>query len=304
MIAFSRFTHYFSAIVAHGSIRKAAEALHVSASAIDRQILQAEKEIGAPLFERLPRGLRPTAAGELFVRLVRDWERDYRRALTQIDDLKGLKRGHVDVAIIDALTEGFVATVIARLAAERPGITVGVQVLDNEEIARKIAEGDVDFGLLLAPESSKDLRMHCAIDAPLGVAFPPSHPLAAHTSVRVSHTLDCRPILPAPPLVVNEHVLALYHRHGVDVQRFMTCNNTQMMRSLVRQGLGVAVLSWLDVAVDVANGQLAFRPLKEIHIKPLKLHLAVAARRQLSSAASEVIRYFEAGMANIGLHSA
>src|ERR1700744_4523794 len=123
MITFSRFTHYFSAIVDYGSIRTAAQALPVSASAIDRQVLQAEKEIGAPLFERVPGGLRLTAGGEVFVNLVRGWQRDYRRALTQIDELQGLKRGHIEVAIIDALTEGFVAEVIAKLAADHPGLT-------------------------------------------------------------------------------------------------------------------------------------------------------------------------------------
>jgi DNA-binding transcriptional LysR family regulator len=301
MITFSRFTNYFSAIVEHGSIRKAAEALHVSASAIDRQVLQAEKEIGAPLFERVPGGLRLTAAGEVFVNLVRGWQRDYRRALTQIDELQGLKRGHIEVAIIDALTEGFVAEVIAKLAVEHPGLTVGVQVLDNDEVARKIVAGDVDFGLLLASESTKDLQIRASADAPLGVAFQPGHPLQNGAHVRVAHTLDYKPILPAPPLVISERVTSLFDRHDVDAQRFMACNNTQMMRSLVRQGVGVAVLCWLDVTVDVAAGQMDFRPLRDTHLKPLQLHLCVAARRQLSHGAREVIRHFEAGMANIGL---
>lgn len=301
MITFSRFTNYFSAIVEHGSIRKAAEALHVSASAIDRQVLQAEKEIGAPLFERVPGGLRLTAAGEVFVNLVRGWQRDYRRALTQIDELQGLKRGHIEVAIIDALTEGFVAEMIAKLAVDHPGLTVGVQVLDNDEVARKIVAGDVDFGLLLASESTKDLQIRASANAPLGVAFQPGHPLRDSAHVRVAHTLDHKPILPAPPLVISERVTSLFDRHDVDAQRFMACNNTQMMRSLVRQGVGVAVLCWLDVAVDVAAGQMEFRPLRDTHLKPLQLHLCVAARRQLSHGAREVIRYFEAGMADIGL---
>lgn len=92
-----------------------------------------------------------------------------------------------------------------------------------------------------------------------------------------------------------------FDRHDVDAQRFMACNNTQMMRSLVRQGVGVAVLCWLDVAVDVAAGQMDFRPLRDSHLKPLQRHLCVAARRQLSHGAREVIRYFETGMADAGL---
>ncbi|MCY0386242.1 LysR family transcriptional regulator [Robbsia sp. Bb-Pol-6] len=298
MVVFSRFTGYFVAVAQFGSIRKAAEALHVSASAIDRQILQAEAEIGTPLFERLAHGLRPTAAGEIFLKEVRGWQKAYRRARVQVDDLKGLKRGHVEVAIIDALTEGMVADAIGRLTADHPGLTVGIQVLDNEDIARSVAAGDVDFGLLLQSASTTDLEIRATAAAPLGVAFPPGHPLQASSAVRVSHTLDFKPILPGPPLVISEQVHALYRRQGMDATAFMSCNNTQMIRSLVRQGVGVGVLCWLDVAADVAHGRLDFRPLRDMKLAPLTLQLCVAARRQLSHGAREAIRYLEAGMAD------
>jgi hypothetical protein len=62
---FSRFARYFDAVARLGSIRRAAEQLAVSPSAIDRQLSHAEDELGARLFERLPRGLRLTASGEM-----------------------------------------------------------------------------------------------------------------------------------------------------------------------------------------------------------------------------------------------
>ena len=67
LIAFSRFTRYFRVVAGAGSIRRASEELNVSASAIDRQLLRAEEELQTPLFERLPTGLRLTAAGELLM---------------------------------------------------------------------------------------------------------------------------------------------------------------------------------------------------------------------------------------------
>ncbi|WP_144158632.1 LysR family transcriptional regulator [Paraburkholderia sp. BCC1885] len=299
MITFSRFTNYFATVVEHGSIPKAAEALQVSASAIDQQILQAEQEIGAQLFDRAPQGLRLTAAGEVFDNLLARWQRDYRHALTQIDELQGLGRGHIEVAIIEALTEGFVAEVIARLANDHPGLTVRVQVFDNDEVARRIVAGDVDLGLLLTPESTQGLEIRASVNAPLGVAFAPGHPLHGNADLRVCHTLDHKPILPAPPLMISECVGSLFQQHQVDMRRFMTCNNTQMMRSLVRRGMGVAVLGWLDVASDVASGDMDFRQLQDAHLKPLRLHLCEATGRPLTHGADLASRYFEAGMAEI-----
>ncbi|QEO27383.1 LysR family transcriptional regulator [Xanthomonas translucens pv. undulosa] len=108
MPTFSRFPRYFMEVAHWCSIRRAAEALHVSASAIDRQILKAEQALGVQLFERLPSGLRLTRAGELLLVDVRRWEKSFQRTLEQLDELKGLRRGHVEIAMIDALSEGIV----------------------------------------------------------------------------------------------------------------------------------------------------------------------------------------------------
>ena len=92
MTPFWRFTGYFLEVARRGSLRKAAEVLHVSASGIDRQILQAEGLLETALFERLPRGLKLTAAGELLLDDLRPWRKEYMRTLERLDELKGLKR--------------------------------------------------------------------------------------------------------------------------------------------------------------------------------------------------------------------
>ncbi len=74
MFAFSRFLLYFTEVARQGLFRKASEALHVSASSIDRQILRVEQELAMPLFERHPTGLRLTAAGELLLHAANNWK--------------------------------------------------------------------------------------------------------------------------------------------------------------------------------------------------------------------------------------
>jgi DNA-binding transcriptional LysR family regulator len=63
----------------------------------------------------------------------------------------------------------------------------------------------------------------------------------------------------------------------------------KMMRSLVRSGAGIGILSLIDVAADVDEGRLAFVPLHARQTKPLTLALCIAPRRQLSRAAQLVI---------------
>src|SRR4051794_13625457 len=92
------------AVARHGSIRKAAEALHVVSSALNRRILDLEREMGCDLFERLPRGVRPTAAGELFLEYVRRSMRELDDVSSQIDGLRGLLKGRVRVAVAESVT--------------------------------------------------------------------------------------------------------------------------------------------------------------------------------------------------------
>ena len=83
-----RFLRYVDEVARAGSIRKAAEQLHVTASAVNRRVMDLEEELGAPLFERRPRGVRLTAAGELFVRYIREQTGDVERMRSQIEDLR------------------------------------------------------------------------------------------------------------------------------------------------------------------------------------------------------------------------
>ena len=91
-----RFLRYIDEVARAGSIRKAAEQLHVTASAVNRRIMDIEEELGAPLFERRARGVRLTAAGELFLRYIREQAGDVARVQSQIEDLKGLRSAKED----------------------------------------------------------------------------------------------------------------------------------------------------------------------------------------------------------------
>ncbi|EQD34685.1 transcriptional regulator, LysR family, partial [mine drainage metagenome] len=116
-----RAAHYFDEVGRRGSIRKAAERLHIAPSAVDRQILQLEARIGAPLFERLPKGLRMTAAGELLLETIRRWKREYEVLQAQIRDLQGLCSGEVSIALVEGATE-FMTDTLRQFRTRYPGI--------------------------------------------------------------------------------------------------------------------------------------------------------------------------------------
>jgi DNA-binding transcriptional LysR family regulator len=283
---FSRFTRYFAEVARLGSIRKASEQLNVSASAIDRQILRAEEEFGMALFERLPTGLRPTAAGELLLDAAGRWGHDFARVQAQMSDLRGLRRGRVRLALIDALSEGFVSRLIRDMRREFPGITFEIKVLDNVRVLASIVAGDVDCGLMLNPQSSKDVVVRSHRDVFLGFVTPPGHPFAAVESCRFSRCVGHDMVAPAEPLALCDQVRTLERTAGVGLRVVAACDNIQMIKSLVADGAGIGILSSLDVLEEVRTGALAFTRIADTALKPLTLALCVGHARQLSSAAN------------------
>jgi len=290
VLPFSRFSRYFIEVSRHGSLRKAAQALHVAASSIDRQILHAEKELEIRLFERLPSGLKLTSAGELLLDDMRRWRKDYGRTLQRVDDLKGLKRGHVGIAVIDALSEGFVARTIAELGEERPLFTFDVRVLENSAVAEAVITSEVDCGVMLDPIESPSLKIRARAEIPIGMAMRPDHPLARESSLTISRALvGYRQIVAAAPLIVHERAKRLYAPYQANSDQIVSCNDIRMIRSLIRAGAGIGILSLIDLAMDVDEGRLTFVRLQGRQTKPLTLALCIAPHRQLSQAAQSVI---------------
>lgn len=301
MPAFSRFLRYFMVVGRTGSIRKAADELNVSASAIDRQILNAEAELGMPLFERLSSGLRLTAAGEVFMAAGAKWQKSLGDVLAQVDDLRGLKRGHVDVAIIHALTKGYIPAALHRVHDRYPGITVGVRVLDNDAVRAAVASGEVDFGICFEPQSVRDLSVRAFAEVRLGFVTPAGHPFAQRGPSRFSTCAGQTMILPAPPLAVEQQVSVLQAAAQVPLHRAISSDNIQMILSMVLQGTGIGVLTSLDVMTEVASGRLAFTPISDPILKPMIVALATATSRTLSYAADIVLSEIQQGFAALAL---
>src|SRR5262245_28837188 len=115
-----RVLRYVDEVARVGSIRKAADQLNVTASAVNRRIMDLEEELDTPLFERRPRGVRLTAAGEVFVSYLREQNSDLERMKSQIEDLKGMRRGTVRVACSQAVALDFLPRQIAEFRKRHP----------------------------------------------------------------------------------------------------------------------------------------------------------------------------------------
>ena len=183
-----RFLRYVDEVARAGSIRKAAEQLHVTASAVNRRIMDLEEELDAPLFERRARGVRLTAAGELFVRYIREQNGDVERMKSQIEDLKGLRRGTVRIACSQALALDFLPREIAAYRRQFPLVQFDVQVFDHERAMATLAAYEVDLVLVFRPPFLANFQPLMSLQQRLVALMRADHPLSRHKAIRLS---DC-----------------------------------------------------------------------------------------------------------------
>jgi DNA-binding transcriptional LysR family regulator len=282
------FLRYFHEVALHGSIRKAATALNVASSAINRQILKTEDELGVKLFDRLPGGVRLTAAGEVLLRHVRDTLGNYDRALGEIDGLRGIQSGHVSIAALDSLLVDVLPRVLGDFARRHPAVTFAVQATAPLAATAAVIAGQAELALTFVGPSRPSLDLLRAVRMPIGAVMSSRHRLARRPAVAFED-LAGEPVLlqqETPPLVPFLDDAFAAFRSSATV-RFVS-NSIEMLRHVLRAGLGIAFFTRLGFLRDIEAGDLVWIPVASPRLQRLQLGLFVPARRSLSPASRAV----------------
>jgi DNA-binding transcriptional LysR family regulator len=170
--------YYFHAVRRAGSIRAAARTLNVASSAVNRQILKLEEDIGAALFERTVRGLRLTSVGEMFARHVMTVLQDHDRFISDVQSLSGTWRGQLRIACVEALAGSLLPDVIKGHRDRAKRVTFVTRTMGSFEIQDVLVQGDADIGVAFALRHSPDLRQVALKRFRLGAVMALNHRLA------------------------------------------------------------------------------------------------------------------------------
>src|SRR5690554_5186271 len=119
----SSILRYIDEVERQRSIRKAARVLNVASTAVNRQILNLEAELGTKIFNRVPDGVELTQAGEVIIAHARKTLFEFQKAREEISDITGLRVGHVRIATLDSLTFNFIPNLLNEFIKDHPGVT-------------------------------------------------------------------------------------------------------------------------------------------------------------------------------------
>jgi len=280
------------AIAETGSFTAAGEKLHVSQSAISRQILILEDELGEPVFHRIGRRIRITAAGESLLQLSHRVFRDLQDTVSAISDTREALRG--SIGLVGGMT--VCLYVFPRLLAEvrriHPSLDMRVTVGSTQRSIEMLRTGGGDLGLLTLPIEASDLVSVPLLQEELLLVTYPSHPLAAQKQI-VPAALEKQPfVLFETGSITRRIVEEFFGRERISPPVIMETENVEIIKAMVRSGLGISIIPWQAAAADVSTRQLFCSRIAGVSLERQTGWLYPKMGR-LPRAVTEVMRVFD-----------
>jgi len=274
---------YVDQVARSGSIQAAGKELHVAASAVNRQILQLEEELGVLLFERLPRGMRLTPPGATIVTLARRWRSDEQRAGREIRQMQGVHQGQVRVSAMDSHATGVLPQLVEALALHHPQVALEIEIHGSEDAVAAVLGDRADIAAVFNLTPRRDLHTLWQCDLPFGCIVAPQHPLAHAASASMQEVCAHPIALQSKKLLIRRYLEAHYSWLFAEARNRVETNSLHLVKALVQSGRYVAFTSELDAAPELITGALRFVPVRDAGIEPQSVSLVIDAGKPLSS---------------------
>ena len=283
----------FRAVAEAGGFSRAAEIIHVSQPAISMQVAELEEALGAPLFERLPRGVRLTDAGQTllgYAQRIATLEGEAERAMRE---LRGLERGRLALGASTTIGSYLLPKVLGEFRARHPAVELDLTIANTDEIKTRLLDRTLDLGLTEgAPPDGDDLSTRVFCEDELIVVAPPDHLFAARVKgkplpkpITVRQLCMQAHLVREPGSGTREVVDRALSNCGARIENVaLTLSTTEAIKRAVAAGLGLAVVSRLCVGLELGSGLLAEVPVRDLKLRRPLHELTLRGRQPSPSA--------------------
>jgi DNA-binding transcriptional LysR family regulator len=270
------------------SFTQAAQELHLSQPAVSMQIKQLEDSAGLPLFEQLGKKVYLTEAGREMYHYCRTIAAELEEAEDVLEQLKGIQRGHLDIAV--ASTANYFATrLLAAFAKQHEGVTFSLDVTNRESLLRQLENNDKDLVIMGRPPANMPLELEAFMENPLVVIAPPDHPLAGK-KVSLKQLQQESFVVREAGSGTRIAMERFFNEHGVSLQTGMEMTSNEAIKQSVEAGLGLGIVSIHTLALELEVGRLVVLQVEDF---PILRHWYVVHRKgKRLSPIAEAFRQF------------
>jgi DNA-binding transcriptional LysR family regulator len=285
-----RVLRYFLAVVRAGSIRGGADALHVTPSAVSRQIADLESTCGHVLLDRLTRGVAPTEAG----RAVADFaQRQVEHAELLMDRLKEIDRvgrGTVTLWCGDGLIPDVLTNVLPLVLKNNPDVAVRLTSASTADILGAVVEGAADIGLAYHTPVRPDVQFFSSNRQPIIAMVPLAHRLATYQSLPLRDFASDPAVLLPRSHAVRQLLAGVEASEDFRLNAVFETVSHEAMRLFVENNLGIGFGPLYVCARGLEAGAFAGVTLSDDSLKHTEVQLFGKAGRRMPSAVNTVLQ--------------
>ena len=279
---------YIDIVAREKSIRKASEKLNITSTALNRRILALEEEVGTPLFERLPSGVRLNTAGELFIQHVRSQMTDLSRVLSQISDLSGVRRGHVTVSGGPEILSSFLPRQIAIYRQDFQAVQFDVLRQTPEQSLAALMNFETDIAFIFDSVLPSDLDIVASVSQPLYALVHNGHPLVKKERLKLQDCLAWPIISPLSDGGLKTMLEVGKLRTASNLQTVIKTDEPNFISDYIHNedAIGFAIPLSFRTNTQPLAGLISI-PIDERDVPPGIVHLVQKKGRVLSVAAAK-----------------
>ncbi|HEY3586006.1 MAG TPA: LysR substrate-binding domain-containing protein, partial [Myxococcaceae bacterium] len=233
---------YLEAVVRHQHFTNAAAELHVAQSALSHQVQGLERELGIELLQRTTRSVAPTEAGAMVVARARSVLTEVEALRAEVEELRGLVRGHVSVGAMLFGGELDIPEVLSQFIARHPGVELSLREGSAQRMIEMLRDGSLDLSFALELTPPEEMERRVLSSEELAVATSPDHPLAGTGRLPI-RALDGQPLIGFHPGSSSREILdRALAAAGARPRISLEANDFALVGALVARGVGLAVL--------------------------------------------------------------
>lgn len=231
---------YFCAVAHHGTFTRASEMEHVAQPSLSQQILKLEAELGARLFDRLPRSAKLTVFGKAFLPKAERILRELEEAKIEVRDMSGNKKGEVVVGIIPTISAYLLPKLLNGFTRRHPLITIKIVEDITPTLLQRLHEGTIDLAVAALPIAGGELASVELFEEKFYAVLPEKHRLASRAHISLAE-------------LNREPFLLLKEGHCFRDSLIAACQKAKMSPSIVfESGQFATILAMVSAGMGVS----------------------------------------------------
>lgn len=247
----------FLAIADARTFTAAAQRIHYTQAALSMQIKQLEREVGVPLFTRMPRRVVLTEAGERLMGRAQHILREHDAALAELAELAGAKHGRLRVGSASGMVSAdSLPAILKRLRKAHPHAEVSVASGTSEELVKKILAGETDAAFVSLPVQAHNVETELLSQDQLVAIASPRHPLANQRVVSAFALAGEKLILGERGGNTRRLIDEFFAEAGLKPTVAMELSRQAAIKNMVAADMGVGIVPLSVARDDVERGRV------------------------------------------------